>query len=198
MRDRAGLESSPKPLASFAEGNRGERESPDFDEGRCQTRAATEVLSSPGESGRPCDVMGSSCGDGKGRVAETARPLRLQCSDCEILLHELSNVITGVLMNAQVLQWKLPPYSHLKRSVREVERNAQRGSELLKRLMRPLAHVAPESSAAVPGELVSTLPAGVPGEPGRERNRGWPADLTGWCDPCTSGVFPKRDDSNKC
>jgi hypothetical protein len=80
--------------------------------------------------------------------------LRLQCSDCEDLLHELSNVVTGVLMNAQILECRLPPYSHLKRSVREMERNAQRGSELLKRLMRPLAQVAAESKAAVPGETV--------------------------------------------
>ncbi|HLI63103.1 MAG TPA: hypothetical protein VKV05_06865 [Terriglobales bacterium] len=42
-------------------------------------------------------------------------------------------------MNAQVLEWKLPPYSHLKRSVRELERSAQRGSEMLKRLTRRLA-----------------------------------------------------------
>jgi hypothetical protein len=78
----------------------------------------------------------SSCGDDKGRVAETARPLRLQCHDCEELLHQLSNVITPILMHAQILEWKLPPYSHLKRSVRELERNARRGSELLKSLVR--------------------------------------------------------------
>jgi hypothetical protein len=50
------------------------------------------------------------------------------------MLHELSNVITGVLTNAQLLGWKLPPYSHLKRSVRELERGAQRSGELLRRL----------------------------------------------------------------
>jgi hypothetical protein len=80
----------------------------------------------------------SYCDDSKQRVSET-RSLRLQCSDCEELLHQLANVMTGVLMNAQVLEWKLPPYSHLKRSVRELERNAQRGSEMLKRLTRRLA-----------------------------------------------------------
>ncbi|MGA8874858.1 MAG: hypothetical protein WCC25_24135 [Candidatus Korobacteraceae bacterium] len=51
-------------------------------------------------------------------------------------MHQLSNVITPILMHAQMLEWKLPPYSHLKRSVRELERNARRGSELLKALMR--------------------------------------------------------------
>jgi len=44
--------------------------------------------------------------------------------------------MTLVLMNAQVVGWKLPPYSHLKRSVREIERSAQRGGELLKDLLR--------------------------------------------------------------
>lgn len=82
------------------------------------------------------EATASSCGDGKGRVPETARPLRLQCRDCEELLHQLSNVITPILMHAQMLEWKLPPYSHLKRSVRELERNARRGSELVKALMR--------------------------------------------------------------
>ena len=81
-------------------------------------------------------IASSSCGDGKGRDPETARPLRLQCGDCEELLHELANVITGVLMQSQITAWKLPPYSHVKRSVREIERNAQRGSELMKRIMR--------------------------------------------------------------
>ena len=41
-------------------------------------------------------------------------------------------------MNAQVLGWKLPPYSRLKRPLREIERNAQRGSELMKCLLRRL------------------------------------------------------------
>ncbi len=80
-------------------------------------------------------VMSSSCGDGEGHAGETACPSHFPCNGCADVLHELSNVMTGVLTNAQVLGWKLPPYSHLKRSVREVERNAQRGGELLKRLM---------------------------------------------------------------
>lgn len=77
--------------------------------------------------------------DNRARRGPETPSLRLQCSDCEELLHQLANVLTGVLMNAQVLEWKLPPYSHLKRSVRELERNAQRGSEMLRRLTRRLA-----------------------------------------------------------
>lgn len=88
-------------------------------------------------SDNQCEVIpSSSCGDRKGRVPEMARPLCLQCRDCEELIHQLSNVITPILMHAQMLEWKLPPYSHLKRPVRELERNARRGSELVKALMR--------------------------------------------------------------
>ncbi len=80
-------------------------------------------------------VMSSSCGDGEGHAEDMACPSHFACNGCVEVLHELANVMTGVLSNAQVLGWKLPPYSHLKRSVREVERNAQRGGELLKRLI---------------------------------------------------------------
>src|SRR5208337_3401527 len=67
---------------------------------------------------------------------------------CVDIAHQLANVMTAVLMNSQVLDWKLPPYSRLKRLVREIERNAQRGGELLKRLQRQLGPVAPDLSGA--------------------------------------------------
>jgi hypothetical protein len=86
-------------------------------------------------------VMSSSCGDGEGH-AKKACPSYFGCSDCEEVLHQLSNVMTGVLTNAQMLGWKLPPYSHLKRPVREMERNAQRCGELLKRLVNRCAEKA--------------------------------------------------------
>jgi hypothetical protein len=89
------------------------------------------------QNDRQCEATASSsCGDGKGCVPEMAHPLRLQCGDCEELVHQLSNVITPILMHAQMLEWKLPPYSHLKRPVRELERNARRAGELLKAMMR--------------------------------------------------------------
>ncbi len=161
------------------------------------TSVAAEIDLNPCEIGRQGEATGSSCGDSKGRVPEMARPLRLQCSDCEELLHELSNVMTGVLMNAHVLEWKLPPYSHLKRSVREVERNAQRGGELLKRLMRRLARVGAKSgSAEESGEEIGAVETCAPGDLTRRSAAAGP-DLTGDCDPRTSGVFPKRDDGNK-
>ena len=67
---------------------------------------------------------------------EKACPSSFACRDYVEMLHQLSNVMTSVLTNAQVLSWKLPPYSHLKRPVRELERGAQRSGELLRRLMQ--------------------------------------------------------------
>jgi len=106
-------------------------------------------------SNRLCEAMSSSCGDSEGHVSDQACPSPLGRGGCTELVHELSNLLTGVLVNAQVLEWKLPPYSHLKRPARELARTAQRSSELLKRLA---------------------------------------FHLTGSCDGCTSGIFPKRDD----
>jgi hypothetical protein len=62
------------------------------------------------------------------------RSSRAFSDDRADLAHELANTITAVLINVQVLKWKLPRYSRLKRSLREIERNAQRGAELMKRL----------------------------------------------------------------
>ena len=80
----------------------------------------------------------SSCGDSEGQVdlhlEDTPCPSHFCCGECSEVLHELSNVMTSVLTNSQLLGWKLPPYSHLKRWVRELERGAQRSGELLKRL----------------------------------------------------------------
>ena len=59
--------------------------------------------------------------------------------ECAELLHGLNNVLVGMLLNAQVLEWKLPSYSRLKRNLHEIERNAQRGGELVKRLLKRLS-----------------------------------------------------------
>ncbi len=109
----------------------------------------------------------SSCGDSEGRVSETASPSPRPADDCSQLVHELSNLMSGVLLNAQMLEWKLPPYSHLKRPIREVARNAQRAAELMKRLQRRWSEGEPQAR---------------------------PNDLTQACDQCTSNAFPKRDD----
>jgi hypothetical protein len=58
--------------------------------------------------------------------------------ECAEQLHELNNVLVSVLLNTQVMEWKLPSYSRLKRNLHEVQRGAQRGGELVKRLLRRL------------------------------------------------------------
>ena len=132
---------------------------------------------------------------------------------CTDTMHELANCLTAVLINAQVLEWKLPPYSRLKRPVREIELHAQRSGALLKRLLRVFEKHLPEearqefcgqvpslhgTTAAVTaqgptdGGLVKLSPQRrSPSAPG-------PAfapetELTLICDPCTSASFPKEE-----
>ncbi len=97
---------------------------------------APETRPSNSPESEPCIAKFSSCGDCEGHVLveETACPSPFCRGECSDVLHELSNVMTGVLTNVQVLSWKLPPYSHLKRAVRELERGAQRSAALMKRL----------------------------------------------------------------
>lgn len=153
------------------------------------------------DDNRVCEAMGSSCGDSEGRAGETVCPSQLPENGCPELLHELSNLMTGVLLNAQMLEWKLPPYSHLKRPVREVARNAQRSGELMKALLRRcgesgLSACASTSAAAAAAGRDNAgadlaMPAATCGPHGL-----YPAnlDLTAGCDTRTSNAFPKRDD----
>jgi hypothetical protein len=149
----------------------------------------------------------------EGRDPGNPRPSRAFSGDFADLVHELANTTTAVLMNAQVLGWKLPPYSRLKRPLREIERNAQRGGELMKRLLSRLA-----TSATEPGSetgpcgnasslgLTNTVTAQEPGVDSgsavnlRPRMNSHPApvflsghevELTSPCDACTS-TFPKK------
>ena len=55
--------------------------------------------------------------------------------ECAEILHGLNNVLASMLLNAQVLEWKLPTYSRSRRYLHEIERNAQRGGELVKQLL---------------------------------------------------------------
>ena len=57
------------------------------------------------------------------------------CDECSEILHGLNNVLASMLLNAQVMEWKLPTYSRSKRYLHEIERSAQRGGELVKRLL---------------------------------------------------------------
>ncbi|HEY4960196.1 MAG TPA: histidine kinase dimerization/phospho-acceptor domain-containing protein [Candidatus Limnocylindrales bacterium] len=57
------------------------------------------------------------------------------CNDCGAILHGLNNALAAMLLNAQVLEWKLPSYSRSRRYLHEIERNAQRGGALVKQLL---------------------------------------------------------------
>lgn len=76
------------------------------------------------------------------------------CEPCVHLLHDLNNAFAGVLMNAQVMDGKLPSYSRSKRYVHEIERSALRGGELVKRLLLHLASTGVMCSAATDFESV--------------------------------------------
>jgi hypothetical protein len=81
----------------------------------------------------------ASCAQGSGESAErTFVDSPLPCETIEVL-HDLNNAFAAVLMNAQVMECKLPSYSRSKRYIHEIERSAQRGSALLKRLLGHLA-----------------------------------------------------------
>ncbi len=130
-----------------------------------------------------CDAMPSSRGDSEGHVSDKACPSQRSSNDCTDIVHQLSNLMTAVLMNAQLLEWKLPPYSHLKRPVHELTRNAQRSSQLLKRLVQRCEALAAITSAEDGSNRHSVSELSL--------------HLTGGCDRCTSSVFPKRDDGSE-
>jgi len=168
----------------------------------------------PGDSATQVSTtfIGGDDGEENGPVVARSSHTGLVFADT---LHELANAVTAVLINAQVLDWKLPPYSRLKRPVREIERHAQRGGALLKRLLRqfeaigesgsesgwqvPSGHgtrfgnmaavTGPPANATGPANLPS--PVALPPAPGPSfPPRG---ALTSSCDPCTSAYFPKEE-----
>lgn len=141
------------------------------------------------------------------------RSSRAFSDDCADLVHEMANTTAAVLMNVQVVGWKLPPYSRLKRPLREIERNAQRGGELMKRLLLRLTRdgtgqADEESCVHVPKErLANTVTAQGPGvdsgntvnlpprmnsHPAPVFSSGAEGELTARCDGCTS-TFPKKE-----
>jgi hypothetical protein len=87
------------------------------------------------------DQVSSSDGEREAYALGRACASRLSIDSCAVILRDLEHAIAGMLVNAQVMEWKLPPYSHAKRYVREIERNAQRSAELVKQVMRKLAIV---------------------------------------------------------
>lgn len=88
----------------------------------------------------------ASLGQSGGECAQlTPQPSPLATEHCMELLHDLNNTFAAVVLNAQVLDGKIPSYSRSKRYVHEIERSAQRGAALLKRLLDRLP--ASESGA---------------------------------------------------
>jgi hypothetical protein len=186
-----------------------------------QSSARVDTISSdsPSVGSRQSEVMFSSCGTATECVRQRPHSFRLHCSECAEVLHQISNVMTAVLMNARILGWKLPSYSHLKRPLHELERNSQRGAELLNGLMRRLSDSDSKAEGATEwcseAVLDSALLTVSVQEPNRatERRPGLPSclslpsapgflpqhspDLTVQCDPCTSGIFPKGDDGEE-
>ena len=81
-------------------------------------------------------------------VHEEVSPLASFAKESAELLHELNNVFVSVLLNTQVMEWKLPSYSRLRRNLHEVQRNAQRGGELAKRLLNRLDAMSRRGSEA--------------------------------------------------
>jgi len=71
------------------------------------------------------------------------------------LIDALQSVLAVVLTNAQALDCKLPSYSRSKRYIHEIERSAQRGGALLKRLF---ARLGAEVSSARQNGLSETVP----------------------------------------
>ncbi|MGA9567478.1 MAG: hypothetical protein WBS19_18270 [Candidatus Korobacteraceae bacterium] len=77
-------------------------------------------------------------------------------AECAELLHGLNNVLVSTLLNAQVMEWKLPSYSRLRRNLHAIERNAQRGGELVKQLLFHLG--TPDQNNLTHGQRLSEFP----------------------------------------
>ncbi|MDR3749733.1 MAG: sigma-54 dependent transcriptional regulator [Acidobacteriota bacterium] len=109
-----------------------------------------------------CAAVTSSVRKCEGRGSDERRSPHAGVGGCCDTAHELANLVTAVLMNAHVLQWRMPSHSRMKRPVLEIERQAQRGGELLKYLLRQLESLQPR------GNLVAS-PAATPPAKGARR-----------------------------
>jgi hypothetical protein len=166
-------------------------------------------VSAPFRIGNANDATDSPIGEGE--ASDIARP-RCSHPGCADTMHELANSVTALLINTQVLEWKLPPYSRLKRQVREIERHAQRSGTLLKGLLGRLEknEAVQESCGRVPFWRGTTAAVTAQGSaatderavkrPSQRRSPSAPGpgfppekELTSMCDRCTSTSFPKEE-----
>jgi len=97
----------------------------------------------------------ASLGSGGESMQAEPLPSPLASESCSELLLALNNAFAVVLMNAQALDGKLPSYSRAKRYIHEIERSAQRGGALLKRLLNRLPA---EESGGCQNGLSETVP----------------------------------------
>jgi len=161
-----------------------------------------------------CAAVTSSVRKCEGRGSEERRSPHAGVGGCCDTAHELANLVTAVLMNAHVLQWRMPSHSRMKRPVLEIERQAQRGGELLKYLLQQLeslqSQVGPvcepgscaagEGGAEVHRPDVGVRPVNLPEATMALAGSGSSVpgtELTLPCDRCTSALFPKGDDGSE-
>jgi hypothetical protein len=124
----------------------------------------------------------ASLGQSSGESASvTSQPSPLATGSGTELLHELYNVFAAVLINAQVLDGKLPSYSRSKRYIHEIERSAQRGGALLKRFLDRLP------ADGTGGELASEIVPPVV-ERAAVASQGLTAATKGTLDPLPPGT----------
>ena len=128
------------------------------------------------------------------------------------ILHRLANTSTAVLVNIQMLERKLTPYSRLKPLVRKVERQAQEHATLVEGLLSHFATngLQPEVCETVPlfgGDMAAAGAQGLGATdeasaklrarrpPSSAPDSAFPPEeeLTLICDRCTSPFFPKEE-----
>jgi len=85
------------------------------------------------------------------------------------VLHSLNNALVSILLNAQVIEFRLPSYSRLKRNLHEIERSAQRAGMLVKRLLRRRGGNSP--SSLLRPEVADDPVAAAPPDPAVEDHR---------------------------
>jgi len=95
----------------------------------------TSVVAKPGSKLTKCNgMMGTNQVGYEDSVAEVTGG---RCANKAVAetLHDLNNVLLAILLNADVIAWKLPSYSRVKRNLHEIERSARSGAVLVRRLL---------------------------------------------------------------
>ena len=82
-------------------------------------------------------------------VPENRTAIPARAEELGEILHGLNNVLVSILLNAQIMEWKLPSYSRMRRNTHEIQRSAQRAGVLLKRLAGQSGAAQKPTAAAV-------------------------------------------------